>query len=526
MTEVPVGWGRAGSFEPARSRWRRRDRDSYNSAMSASARATLSSLLWGASVLVFAVHVAGLVRAGGVPISGNDFPAFYCAGKALVAHADPYAIEPLRSCEHALPRGSDLPDAYVTPAPLPPYALDLFALLAQLPYRAAAWLAFAVLALASIVLAVALARVTGIPSGAIACSLLLSAGLASVVFGQIPPLVTLAIVLCGLALLRGDDAAASVCAAGAMIEPHVGLPVAASLFFLRPATRGWLAGFALLFAAASALAVTPHGAIEYVAQVLPAQARAELLAVDQFSLSHVLARAGATERVALALGTLSYLLTLVLGVLAANLASRRLDVAAIAYVPAAIALLAGTFVHEIQLVAALPAAYLCIARGTSPLAWAGRFVVAVVATMPFTIATDHRPLLDAFALFAGTGALVGAIPIGDPFDVFPALGGFVLAAACVAFPLAVERVALPQLPARVAVRTPAATDGDASDNWGAYLHSDPRYDAPRLDAEVSKLPVWLGLLTLLASLLGMGMAGLGPRTQAAWDPRPRIHLTS
>lgn len=494
--------------------------------MSSNERTLLSGALWIAVLLVFGVHVAGIVRANGAPISGNDFPAFYCAGKALLAHADPYALEPLRSCEHALPHGSDLPSQYVTPAPLPPYALDLFALLAQLPYRIAAWVAFAALALASLLLALALGRVTRIPSGAIACALLLSAALASVVYGQIPPLVTLFVVLCGVALLRGDDAAASVCAALATIEPHVGLPVAVSLFFLRPGTRAWLLGLGVAFAAAGALAVTPHGWVEYVTSVLPSHARAELLAVDQFSLSHVLARAGLPDRIALLAGSLSYLLTLALGVVAARIASRRLDAAAIAYVPAATALLAGTFVHEIQLVAALPIAFLCISRGSPMLAWVGRLLVGVVAATPFAIALEHRPLLDGLALFAAGAALVCAIPEDETIDFTQALGGFVLAAVCVAFPLAVQHVALPAPSPQRIVQQRMQNDQSASDNWGAYLRSDPRYAALQVDAEVSKLPVWLSLLTLLASLLGTGVGRLGPRTQAAWDPRPRIHLTS
>lgn len=493
--------------------------------MSARGRALLSWLLWAVTVAVLCQQVAGAVRKSGVPIAGNDFPAFYCAGSAILAHANPYAVEPLRSCEHALPNGSDIPRQYVTPAPLPPYALDVFALLAELPYRVAAWLAFAVLCGACIWLARALARLTTLPSGAIASALLFSAGLSSLVFGQLPPLVTLAVVLCGVSLVRGDDVLAAFWAAAATIEPHVGAPVALSLFLLRPASRGWLVGFGALAVAASILAVTPQGALAYLTVVLPAHAHAELLTVDQFSLSHVLAIAGVSDKMALATGTLSYLLTLALGVVAASAASRRLDVAAIAYIPAATSLLAGTFVHQIELVAALPAAFLCIARGTPALAWTGRFLVAVIAAVPFTVAMENRPLVDALALFCAGGALIGAVPFGETLDFTHTLGGFVLAASVVAFPLAIEHVTLPAIPSRVPVVATLPASNDASDNWGAYLRSDPRYATPRLDAEVSKLPVWLGLLGLLGVTLGTVMARLGPGTQPAWDPRPRIHLS-
>lgn len=494
--------------------------------MGARGRAILSAILWGTTILVFAWHVAGIVRSSGVPIAGNDFPAFYCAGKALLAESDPYAVEPLRACEHALPHGSDLPQQYVTPAPLPPYALGLFAMLAQLPYKLAAWIMFAVLAISCVWLSYALARVTQFPSGAIACSLLMSAGFASVAFGQLPPLIALAVVLCGAALLRGNDALAAICAAVATVEPHVGLPVALSLFFLRPRTRLWLVSLGLLCAAASVFAVSPRGTLEYFVTVLPSHARAELFAVDQFSLSHVLALAGAGDRLAVLLGSLSYLLTLVLGVVAANAASRRLDDAAIAYVPAATALLAGTFVHQIQLVAALPIAFLCIARGTPFVAWTGRLLVAVVAAVPFTVAMEHRPMLDVLALVAAGGALIGCVPLGETLDFVPTLGGFVLAAACVAFSVGLQHVQLPTLPTRAAASVLPAESNDASDNWGAFLRSDPQYAIPELDAEASKVPVWLGLAGVLVAALGMATRRVGPKTQAAWDSRPRIHLTT
>ncbi|MGH7736988.1 MAG: glycosyltransferase family 87 protein [Candidatus Tyrphobacter sp.] len=493
--------------------------------MTPNGRKIVGALLWAFAIFVFGLHVAGMVRRTGLPVAGNDFPAFYCAGKAILERADPYATEPLRSCEHALPRGSDLPAQYVTPAPLPPYALDMWALVAKLAYPVAAWLFFIVLGASCVWLALALARVTNLPSGAIACSLLLCAALGSVVFGQIPPLVTLAVVLCGAALLRGNDVVAAICAACATIEPHVGLPVALALFMWRPATRIALVALGLIAAAAGVLAVSPPVALAYLTTVLPAHAQAELLTVDQFSLSHVLARAGVADRTALVVGTLSYLLTLALGVVAAKAASRRLGVAAIAYVPAATALLAGTFVHEIQMVAALPAAFLCIARGPALVAWAGRLVVAVVAAVPFTVALGHSSVIDALALASAGGALVACVADGEKVRWSRAIGAFALAAACVVFAVTLAHVHVPvSHPAAAAQAVPTSTD--ASVNWGAYLRSDPRYDTLQLAAEAAKAPVWIGLLALLLSLLGTSRPHLGLTTQPAWDRRPEINLSS
>lgn len=493
--------------------------------MHRNARAILSAILWAACIVVLTKQVAGIARSTGVPISGNDFPAFYCAGEALLQHADPYAVEPLRSCEHRLPHGSDLPSQYVTPAPLPPYALDTFALLAQVPYRIAAWLWFALLLGACAWLAVTIARVTRLPSGAIACALLLSTALGSALSGQIPPLAALAIALCGAALLAGDDALAAVCAAAAMIEPHIGLPTALALFFFRPGTRGWLVGGALGFAALSSLAVTPHGALEYLITVLPAHARAELLSSDQFSLSHVLARIGLSDRIALLGGSVSYLVMLILGMAVVPAAARRLDVAAIAYVPPALTLLGGTFLHEIQLAAALPAAFLIIARGGPIAAWCGRLLVAAIAAAPFSVAIEQRLMVDALALFCAGGALVATTAFDEPLDFVTALGSFVIAAAFVALPLLADRAQSPIAPPAAAAHAALPASTDASDNWGAYLRSDPRYDDLRLNSEAAKLPVWLGLVAILAAVLGLGSAHEGRTTQPAWDPRPRIQVT-
>jgi hypothetical protein len=493
--------------------------------MTPKSRALFSALLWVGCVAVFGQHVAGIVRANGVPIAGNDFPAFYCAGKAVVARADPYAVEPLRACEHALPHGSDLPARYVTPAPLPPYALDLFALLAQLPYRVAAWLWFALIAAACAWLALTIARVTRLPSGAVACALLLSAGLGSVVFGQIPPLATLAIALCGAALAVGDDVLAAVLAAAATIEPHVGLPVALALFFFRPATRGWLVASAAGAVELSILAVGLHGTVSYLVTALPAQAHAELVTADQFSLSHVLSLIGIPDRVALLGGTASYLFMLLAGLIAASFASRHIGEAALAYVPAAVVLLGGTFIHEIQLVAALPAAFLLVSRGSPFASWCGRFLVAAIAAVPFVVAGEHSPLVDILALLCATGALVATAPLENVIEFPAALGSFVLAALCVAFPLVAQHVSPPQ--AFVADPTPAAAPitGDAGDNWGAYLRSDPRYTALHLDEEAAKIPVWLGLASLLVAAFSTGRLREGLKPQRVWASRPRIPVS-
>lgn len=473
--------------------------------MSVTARSRLSLLLWVVCGIVFAVQTAHVIRANESPIGGNDFPAFYCAGAAIAAHASPYTVEPLRSCEHGIVRGSDLPARYVTPAPLPPYALDVFAVFAALPYRLAAWLWFVCAVAACVLLAAVIGRAFDIPSGAVAASLLLPALLGSTLAGQIPPVAVCAIALCGAALLSNEDALAAVFACAATIEPHLGLPAALSLFFFRPRTRWWLGSFALAAVCISIASLGVRGTAYYFASALPAQARAELLSADQFSLSHVLAIAHLPASAALFAGSLSYVVMLALGLAVAPRCVRRLGDAALVYIPCATVLVGGVFVHQIQLIAALPAAYLFLARGTGAAQWAGRLGIAAIATVPFTLASEHHVLLSVLALSCGFASLCVAAPPSARRGV-PLVANVALAAFCVAIPVVSVRAAHP-LPVASAIANATRTDDNAADNWGAYLSSDSRYTDFQPNAELAKLAEWLGLVSLLTASLALGVVG-------------------
>jgi hypothetical protein len=95
----------------------------------------------------------------------SDFRAFYCAGSAVRAHADPYREHPLDECERRVraPALSTLRSGVAVPAPFPGYVLALFALFATLPFAAALALWMAVMAAAVATAVVLLARVTATP---------------------------------------------------------------------------------------------------------------------------------------------------------------------------------------------------------------------------------------------------------------------------------------------------------------------------------------------------------------------------
>lgn len=64
-----------------------------------------------------------------------DFPAFYCAGEALDRHANPYLEMPLAACEQRVSTNAVFRQHVVVPAPLPPYALAAYGIVALLPYE-------------------------------------------------------------------------------------------------------------------------------------------------------------------------------------------------------------------------------------------------------------------------------------------------------------------------------------------------------------------------------------------------------
>src|SRR5581483_2175413 len=226
-------------------------------------RRVISATLWVIYLVLVAKQIDLVVHQHGILIVANDFEAFYCAGKTVLQKADPYLVEPLRTCEHSLPNGRAFPAQYVTPTPQPGYTLGIFALLTLMPFRTAAYVAFFVLIAACIAFAIIIGRVSGVPSGAVALSLYISATLASATFGQISPICALGVAGAGLALVYHRYKLAAIFAAIAMIEPHTGIATALALFVFVPRTRIPLVLFAFALAGISIAFIGVHANIEY-----------------------------------------------------------------------------------------------------------------------------------------------------------------------------------------------------------------------------------------------------------------------
>jgi hypothetical protein len=430
-----------------------------------------------------------------------DFRVVYCGAEALRDGADPYTVEPLRACEHRVGREPGEPEWAVTPLPLPGYAIALFVPLTLLPFVAAKLLWVTALALAFALASACVAAILRAPSLAVAAIFAPTIGFGiNLHYGEPVPLAIAALCSAAYALERGAFLWAALLIAPAAVEPHLALPAFVALATLVPRSRAALAVVLLAGICLSLGALGFARNVEYFATLLPAQAAAELLARDQYSLSRYLALAGLSPATALVLGNLSYALATLAGVLIArDLSTRYARPAFVALFPPALAMLAGSFVHDVQIAAALPAAALLAAH--SPFARAAIALLAVDWTqswrsqaVPATVASGGTAGL-AFGRRHGRGAI--AWLVGAPL-------------ASLALLAALERVPDDEL-GRASVRNAARAvappgavarlraDDSAARAWALRIALEPGWKDITAHDIADKVPLWLALIALVAA---------------------------
>jgi hypothetical protein len=440
-----------------------------------------------------------------------DLRVFWCGGQAALGGANPYLFEPLRTCEHGFGAGlfAKSPN-FVMPFVLPPFDVAPFAALARLPYGTAALLFTLIGALAlaaGIVLVAASARV---PVTLAAAALLVSVGLPSLTLGQLVPLELLVTAAAAFALVRRWDAAAGVCAALSLLEPHVGAFVVVGVAAAVPRARWALAGTLAVLAGASVRAgsVAPFGVY---AAALAAHARAEAGSAEQYSLTHALRYLHAPVDVAVVLGAVSTVLLLVVAAVLARAFAARDVRAGIVYLPAACAVVGGSFVHLTQIALAVPAALLLFAHARDAVARRLAALAVIALAIPWPYPTGNKQTLAATLVVLAV-------------TVWYAGGGYRVVAAAVAalwivlVPL--ENRPPPAPPVPVLAR-PAPTEL-ASESWHRAL-VQTESSAPR--SLLIEIPTWLGLLALLGStaiVLRTGRRAGAEPARAAWPNDERI----
>ncbi|MEO9263459.1 MAG: glycosyltransferase 87 family protein [Candidatus Baltobacteraceae bacterium] len=454
---------------------------------------SVSTALYAAISLVLVAAAFALADRG--ELGRQSFKAFYCAGRAVIERRDPYLVEPLRSCEQSV-AGGTMTHGEVEPAPLPGYALAPFALLAVLPPRFAAILFALALAFATILSADLMARIIRAPPAAVLFAFV-PLSLLNIAYGEIPPIAVLALCAAAYFLVRERWTAAGVLVSLALFQPNVGVPAAIAVLVFVPGSRLSIAASMLALAAISILTTGFAHNVEYFTAVLPLQAGSELAASDQYSLGHALYAAGLSAANSLFLAKLSFALMTAFGItLAGIIAGRRNAREFLPLLPAAAVLFGGIYVHDIQMLFALPAALLIAARSRGR-----RYATMSAAALAFLIAVWTQRaarsalFVDAVGVAGGLFAVLRA-PIGR--RITQAALAAVATAACLVM---LQRVEAPTTGNQIVTGSFTTSSREfAPAAWAQFLQATP---ALRRTVFVLKIPTWLALITLIACALQM-----------------------
>ena len=463
---------------------------------------TLRTALLG---LLFALLVAGIALHDGMrpqrPILANfgkNVSVLYCSGAAIAAGNNPYAVDAVRRCALRTDPDSHLRAASIYPSRLPGYALAAFALLSRLPFVVAKAIWLALLLAAVFAAAGYLAAITGVRAPLVLLALSLSAAYLSMTDGILAPIVLLGLSAAAYYLERRRFVLAAFALALTMVEPQIGIVACVSGAIWVPRLREPLAVAvaALVVAGVSLLGFTRS--VGYVMHVVPGRVLAELAAVDQWSLSHVLHLLGVPDSVAVWLGIASYVLMAALGIAVAGRAAGALRSAGlIVALPAAAVLLGGTDLHEQQLCIAFPAAFLLASR-----AQRGRSVAWLalgLLVFPWFALSDARAavFLPAFAVALTAVAGLTYVAAGGLSALSRCLtvGGALV--GCGVLVLLFRHLPGPAAPA-VARPVPPPAARTAVSDWGAFLRANPELSVASWQKEAEKMPSRIALVSLIA----------------------------
>jgi len=418
----------------------------------------------------------------------GDFRAFYCAGAVLLHGGNPYLAAPMLACEQTpLPFGlHSMKPGVGLPAPFPAYALLLFSIFSLLPYPVAAIVWLIVSVAATIAACIFLAKLCDRPPLVVFAMLAIGFCIAVIPYGELAPVIMAALTGSALALREGRYAAAAIALLFVALLPHAAFPVFLALLVWVPRMRLPVVAVSLLLAAID-LAAGPRLALLYVTAVLPSHAASEIGYIMQYSATWLAQGLGASDRVALLAGDISYGLMVAIGVtLSRLLVSRFGDPAFFLLIPTAFAVAGGPFVHYSEITLALPAALLLYSysAGTARVAAA---VALVLMAAPWEWIMTQPKLVLPIVLGAG---LVAAIVLPAPARIWlrVGLGAAVFCATCMFFAAYFG----PQITPHVASVSIDPSLAEAS--WGKFISTYT--SSSGFVWLFAKLPTWIGLLAL------------------------------
>ncbi len=348
-----------------------------------------------AAVLLGALLAYAIARPPPIAATYLDFDAFYCGAQILAQGHDPYRYEPLHTCEtHNLTPA--VPNA-VVPVPLPPYAIAAFVPLARLAYPRAQFIWWLLLIAAGLAIVWVLAEMTGFSLAFLGAPVLISMVLPSLTVGNLAIVPIALLLLSALAMRRARWTAAAALQTIACVEPHVALPVMLAAGVFVPQMRLRLALGVAAIAALSLAAGHVSLNAEFIAAVAPAHAISEIANAEQYGSSAMLRAAGLTDRTATLVANLQYAAFVLAGLwLVRTLRTRMPE--SIVFVPMALAVTGGPFIHVTQIAAAIPLA-LCVARHSSGwVAWTA--LAAIAIAIPWQASIGYGGIAAAVVLFS------------------------------------------------------------------------------------------------------------------------------
>ena len=291
--------------------------------------------------------------------------------------------------------------------------------------------------------------------------------------------------------------------------------LAVFLFAPRSRVAILLSAAFLAISSVAALGVTQN--IAYFTQALPLMADAELVASDQYRLGHLLYAAGVSSTLAMLIAKVWFATMVAVGIsLAGILAVRHRQLDLLPLLPPACVLFIGIYLHDIQMLLALPAALVIAARvrgdAFRALAAAGLALLIAVWTQRVARATV---LIDAAGVAGGLYAVLSA----------PAKRRIIVTSAgalvTVAFVIVLQHFQPPLLGTEMITRDFHSAGSDwAPIAWAKYLRSTPALMSP---AFLLKIPTWVGLLTILLCAFQMCLTKTLPQDLGRTDdPTPNL----
>ena len=425
---------------------------------------------------------------------GANVRALYCGGSAIAHGADPYAVEAIRQCAHRVEPAGAATERTQLPSRLPAYALVIFAPLSHLPYAIAKPLWLGLLLAAVFAAAAYLAAMTRVRVPLVLLAMGLSAAYLSLTDGLLAPFVLLALSAAAYYCERKRFVLAALALAASTIEPQVGLVACLAAALWLPRIRVPLGLSVGALVAGGVVALGLPRSVAYVTHVVPARAYSELVAVDQWSLAHVLHVFGVRDGVAVWVGVVSYAAMAAIGIVFARRAALALDSdGLIVALPAAAVLLGGPYLHEQQLSAAFPAAFLLASRAKygRSFAWLALGLL-VFPWFSLSDASDARAL-PAFALAL---LAVGGITFVASNGLSALSRGITTAGALVGCGILV--LLFRHLPGPAPGSAPPGGQTQAvSAHWNTFGRSDFELNVPLWQKEAEKVPTWIALVSLV-----------------------------